>query len=113
LDKYKLIVVPALYAAPSESLERLNEFVQSGGHVVYTFKSGFADEVVKVRTAQQPGIIQAACGISYSMFVAPNHVGLKGPLIEQSTEALEVEAWMELITPTTAQIVGTFRSLLL
>ncbi|MGO4182664.1 beta-galactosidase [Paenibacillus sp. TAF43_2] len=108
LDKYKMIVVPALYAAPSETLERLNEFVRSGGHVVYTFKSGFADEVVKVRTSQQPGIIQAACGISYSMFVTPNHVGLKGALIDRSNEAKEVEAWMELITPTTAEVLAYY-----
>lgn len=108
LDKYNMIVVPALYAAPSETLERLNEFVRSGGHVVYTFKSGFADEVVKVRTSQQPGIIQAACGISYSMFVTPNHVGLKGALIDQSNETKEVEAWMELITPTTAEVLAYY-----
>lgn len=108
IDKYNLIVVPALYAASSDCLERLNRFVHAGGHVVYTFKSGFADEVVKVRASQQPGIIQEACGISYSMFVTPNQVGLKGELVEHSTETSEVEAWMELITPTTADVLAYY-----
>ncbi len=81
LNDYKLIVVPALYAAADDCLERLNEYVRSGGHVVYSFKSGFADEVVKVRASEQPGIIHEACGITYSMFVSPYHVGLKGELI--------------------------------
>ena len=57
LEQYRLIVVPALYAAPDALLERLNRFVKDGGHVVYTFKSGFSDEHVKVRATPQPGII--------------------------------------------------------
>ncbi|HTG68941.1 MAG TPA: beta-galactosidase [Candidatus Udaeobacter sp.] len=108
LNDYKLIVVPALYAAADECLLRLNEFVRSGGHVVYSFKSGFADEAVKVRAAQQPGIIHEACGITYSMFVSPNHVSLKGELVLEGTESSRVEAWMELITPTTAEVLAYY-----
>ena len=108
LNDYKLIVVPALYAAADECLLRLNEFVRSGGHVVYSFKSGFADEAVKVRAAQQPGIIHEACGITYSMFVSPNHISLKGELVLEGTESSRVEAWMELITPTTAEVLAYY-----
>ncbi|CAM4349882.1 beta-galactosidase [Paenibacillus alkaliterrae] len=108
LSEYKLIIVPALYAVSDESLEKLNEFVRDGGHVVYSFKSGFADEVVKVRDSQQPGIIHEACGISYSMFVTPNQVGLKGKLIETADEGSEVEAWMELLTPTSAEVLAYY-----
>lgn len=108
LNDYKLIVVPALYAAADECLMRLNEFVRTGGHVVYSFKSGFADEAVKVRAAQQPGIIHEACGITYSMFVSPNNVSLKGELVLEGTENSRVEAWMELITPTTAEVLAYY-----
>ncbi|KRE49590.1 beta-galactosidase [Paenibacillus sp. Soil522] len=108
LNDYKLIVVPALYAAADDCLERLNEYVRSGGHVVYSFKSGFADEVVKVRASEQPGIIHEACGITYSMFVSPYRVGLKGKLIDEGTESSRVEAWMELITPTTAEVLAYY-----
>ena len=55
LESYKLIVVPALYAAPDALLARLNRFVEDGGHVVYTFKSGFSDENVKVRSHAAAG----------------------------------------------------------
>ncbi|MDQ8737043.1 beta-galactosidase [Paenibacillus sp. LHD-38] len=108
LDKYKLIIVPALYAAPTEDLERLNAYVSGGGHVIYTFKCGFTDEVVKVRDTAQPGIINEACGITYSLFVKPNQVGLKGKLIKESDELGSVEMWMELITPTTAEVLAYY-----
>ncbi|WP_337101344.1 beta-galactosidase [Paenibacillus sp. YIM B09110] len=108
LDDYRLIVVPALYSASDEALERLNGFVRNGGHVVYTFKSGFADEIVKVRTSHQPGIINEACGIYYSMFVEPKSVRLKDDPYGVGEEANTVETWMELITPITAEVLAYY-----
>ncbi|WP_424766918.1 beta-galactosidase [Paenibacillus sp. sgz302251] len=108
LNDYKLIIVPALYAVPDECLVRLNEYVKGGGHVVYTFKSGFTNEVVKVRSTQQPGIIHEACGITYNMFVSPNEVGLKGELIATGEDSGKVETWMELITPVTADVLAYY-----
>lgn len=103
LGEYSLIVVPALYAVPDDALERLNAFVKGGGHAVYSFKSGFTDENVKVRTSQQPGIIGEACGVSYSMFAEPKTVGLTGGSLALNEEAGSVGTWMELLTPTTAE----------
>ncbi|MHA6531310.1 beta-galactosidase [Paenibacillus sp. BAC0078] len=105
LSEYDLIVVPALYAVTDEALEGLNEYVRQGGHAVYTFKSGFADEVIKVRTTVQPGIISAACGIGYSVFVTPHEVRLKSENAAISAKDNKVESWMELITPTTAEVL--------
>ncbi|GBF74901.1 beta-galactosidase [Paenibacillus sp. 598K] len=107
LAQYDLIVVPALYAAPDETLRRLNVYVADGGHVVYSFKSGFADEAVKVRTTAQPGIVTEACGVTYSQFVQPHEVGLRGPLLPDG-EAGHVDGWMELLTPTTAQVLASY-----
>jgi beta-galactosidase len=108
LDEYTLLIVPALYAAPDSLLERLNAFVSDGGHIVYSFKSGFADQHVKVRTVTQPGIISAACGISYSMFVEPKHVGLKDDPFHVGEQNNTIDTWMELITPTTAEVLAYY-----
>lgn len=108
LDDYRLIVVPALYAVSDEALERLNDFVTKGGHVVYSFKSGFANEIVKVRTTHQPGIINESCGIYYSMFVEPKNVRLKDDPFEVGEEDNKVATWMELITPTTAEVLAYY-----
>jgi len=106
-EKYKVLVVPVLYAAPDALLQRLNQFVKNGGHIVYTFKSGFSDENVKVRTTPQPGIIGEACGIQYSQFTIPQHVSLKDDPFGVG-KANEVTTWMELITPTTAKVLAYY-----
>jgi beta-galactosidase len=108
LEQYKLLVVPALYAAPTSLLERLNRFARNGGHIVYTFKSGFSDENVKVRTTRQPGIISEACGLTYSQFTLPVQVGLKGDPYQVGAANNQVTTWMELLTPTTAQVLATY-----
>ncbi len=121
LSDYKLIVVPALYAASDVVLKKLNDYVKNGGHVVYTFKSGFSDANVKVRTTVQPGIINEACGISYSQFTVPNNVSLKlsNELLAMSNEQQEklkaqgsqltaISTWMELLTPTSAKVLAYY-----
>lgn len=109
LEQYKFIVVPALYAAPDSLLQRLNLFVKNGGHIVYTYKSGFADEHNKVRTARQPGLISEACGIYYNEFTVPEKVSLKDDPFQVGSENNHVERWMELIQPTTAKVLAWYQ----
>jgi len=108
IAQYKLIIVPALYAAPDSLLQRLNLYVKNGGHIIYSFKSGFADEHVKVRTTRQPGIISEACGVQYSQFVNPENVFLKDDPFKLGKEQNRVSKWMELLTPTTAKVMAWY-----
>ena len=52
---YKLLIVPALYIADDALLQRISDYVKNGGHVVMTFKSGFANENSAVRWVRAPG----------------------------------------------------------
>ena len=109
MEGYKLVIVPALYAAPDSLLIRLNQFIKNGGHVVFTFKSGFSNEFVKVRSLRQPGIVSDACGISYNQFVNPgNEVGLDGDLFKAEKEKYKAGKWMELITANTAKVLAYY-----
>jgi beta-galactosidase len=108
IEDYTLILVPALYAASDSLLERLNRFVEQGGHIVYTFKSGFADQYLQVRSVAQPGIISVACGVTYSLFTEPKQVGLAGDPFGVGAEQNMVESWMELLTPTNAEVLASY-----
>jgi beta-galactosidase len=68
LARYKLVIVPALYIATDAALEELAAYVEGGGHVVLTFKSGFANEHHYVRPVRMPGRLRALAGISYQEF---------------------------------------------
>ncbi|WP_434661061.1 beta-galactosidase [Klebsiella sp. MISC125] len=99
-SQYKVVVIPALYCATDEQLERINQFVENGGKVLIGFKSGFCDENVRVRAETQPAILNKCCGVSYSQFVIPENVGLRAEaetLICAPDERPEM--WMELLTP--------------
>jgi len=108
IEGYKLLVVPSLYAAPDSLLHRLNRFVKNGGHIVFTFKSGFSDQHVKVRDSRQPGIINASCGIYYNEFTVPENVSLKDDPFQAGRENNKVSTWMELITPVTAKVLAYY-----
>ena len=108
LSRYRLIVVPALYAASDAEIERLNAFAKAGGHLIYTFKSGFSDENVKVRSTTQPGLIAEAAGVSYNQFVIPEGVSLEGDPYHVGTADNSARWWMELLTPTTAATVAKY-----
>jgi beta-galactosidase len=108
ISKYKLIVVPALYAASDELLLKLNNYVKNGGHILYTFKSGFSDENVKVRSSIQPGIINEVLGINYSQFTIPENVSLKENALGISAENRKVTTWMELVSTSTAKVLAYY-----
>ena len=70
---YKLLIVPALYIADDALLQRISDYVKNGGHVVMTFKSGFANENSAVRWVRAPGPLREAAGFSYQEFSNLEH----------------------------------------
>ena len=55
----------------------------------------------------QPGLINEACGIRYAQFVIPNNVSLKNDPFKVGPDNT-VTTWMELITPTTANVLAWY-----
>jgi beta-galactosidase len=109
LSDYKLIVVPSLYAASDAEIARLNDYAKQGGHVLYTFRSGFSDENTKVRYAVQPGAISAAAGVTYHQFTNPVDVTLAGDPFKVGAADNKARWWMEFLKPTTATVVARFQ----
>ncbi len=82
LSQYKVIVVPPLYVASDDLLNRLVEYVRNGGHLVVAFKSGFTNQFDTVRWIMAPGPLRKAAGFRYQEFS-----NLKTPL------ALKDDPW--------------------
>jgi beta-galactosidase len=99
-SKYRVIIIPALYAADEELLARINRYVALGGRAMISFKSGFCDENVKVRSSVQPAILHQSCGVTYNQFVLPGEttiVSMVNDVVAGEQESAEL--WMELLTP--------------
>lgn len=73
-SRYQCLVVPALYSAPEDLLCALSDYVKAGGHLITTFRSGFADEHLKIYPDTQPHILHECLGLHYDQFTYPKNV---------------------------------------
>ena len=105
---YEFIAVPALYAAPSQLLHRLNDYVKAGGHLLVTFKTAFTDEYLKVYSNIQPSILSECLGVSYQQFTYPQQVRLHSKLFTGTQKEEMVQEFMELLIPTTAKVLASY-----
>ena len=100
---YKLLIVPALYIADDALLQRISDYVKNGGHVVMTFKSGFANENSAVRWVRAPGPLREAAGFSYQEFSnLEKPLALKGDPFHVG-EDNKVQYWAEFLMPEHAK----------
>jgi beta-galactosidase len=109
---YKLLIVPALYISDDALLERISDYVKNGGHVVMTFKSGFANENSAVRWVRAPGPLREAAGFSYQEFSNLEHpLALKGDPFHVGAEtagANQVSYWAEFLIPEHARPIAYY-----
>jgi beta-galactosidase len=107
-SKYKLLIVPALYISDDALLQKISAFVKNGGHVVMTFKSGFANENSAVRWVRAPGPLREAAGFSYQEFSnLEKPLALKDDPFHVGTEN-KVSYWAEFLMPEHAKTLATY-----
>jgi beta-galactosidase len=100
---YKLLIVPALYIADDALLQRISDYVKDGGHVVMTFKSGFANENSAARWVRAPGPLREAAGFSYQEFSSLEHpLALKDDPFQTGSDN-RVSYWSEFLMPEHAK----------
>lgn len=100
-ESIPLLIVPALYIADSDLLQRLETYAKNGGHLLLTFRSGYADEFARARWETAPGPLRQAAGVSYS-----EYSNLRSSLrVKSSVSDLTIgddaraEAWADGIEP--------------
>jgi beta-galactosidase len=105
---YKLLIVPALYISDDALLQRISDYVKNGGHVVMTFKSGFANQNSAVRWVRAPGPLREAAGVSYQEFSSLERpLALKGDPFHVGG-ANTVQYWAEFLMPEHAHALAYY-----
>jgi beta-galactosidase len=107
-SRYKVLLVPPLYVASDAVLGKVARFVENGGHVVMSFKSGFANEHSTVRWQRAPGPLRKAAGFCYQEFS-----NLVGPVRLQPDryrlgENNRATIWAEFLMPETADVLERY-----
>lgn len=105
---YKMLIVPALYISDDALLQRISDYVKGGGHVVMTFKSGFANENSAVRWVRAPGPLREAAGFSYQEFSnLEKPLALKGDPFHAAADN-KVSYWAEFLMPDHAKSLANY-----
>jgi beta-galactosidase len=107
-SKYRVVVVPPLYVASDDLLNRLADYVHNGGHVVMSFKSGFTNEFDTVRWTMAPGPLRQAAGFHYQEFSnLKTPLDLKGDPFKAGADN-KVSDWAEMILLDSAQALAYY-----
>ena len=109
LSAYDLVILPCLYAASQDLLRAVDGYVKAGGHLLATFRTGFADEYLKIYHDAQPHLLTDCLGLTYDRFTRPE------PGTELASDRIPlpdrpaVIDWMELPELRGAQALCVYR----
>ena len=113
LSRYRLVIAPALYILPDDVADRLRSFVQSGGVLITTARSGVKDESNAVVDRYLPGLLADVCGVEvdeYDVQPADSTVPLELMLPGRAAQSAQSRLWFDVLRTTTAQALGTYQA---
>ncbi|MFO7636915.1 MAG: beta-galactosidase [Clostridia bacterium] len=107
LSAYRLVVFPAYNISSPEEAQKIREYVENGGTVVFTFRSGGRDSCNKITGETLPGYFRDLLGIDVIDYdaLADARVPLDG-LLPHS----EASFWCDVIDPRASQVLSTYGS---
>ena len=107
LKGYDLVVIPMLYSVTQEQIEKIEKYVAMGGSVVATYATGYVNETDLCYLGGFPGNqLKAVFGLTADEIdsLYPSDTNC----VQWDGEVYDVVDYCELITPTTAQVLGTY-----
>lgn len=111
LAKYSLVVAPMLYVAPAESLNMLDEYVATGGHLVVGYQSAVVDQDLHAWLGGYLGPLQRTLGIRVEEFVpligTDRAVNL-GVTALTGSFAGRGSRWQDVVRVDHAEVMATF-----
>lgn len=116
LNRYSMVIVPALYSTDEKTLENLTEYVEMGGHLVATMRSFVADQNLKVWQDRAPHLLTGVFGITYNQFTRPGSdlklkmtiSGADHPLCQGLIELLRTEPDTEILASYDHPVWGRY-----
>lgn len=70
LDGYKLVIAPTLLMLNEKRAAQLKTFVENGGHLVLTIRSGMKDDYSALLPLRQPGMLADIAGVEVEEYYA-------------------------------------------
>jgi beta-galactosidase len=111
LTPYRLVVAPALYVVPPVVAENLKKYVQEGGDLLITPRSGVKDEANAVFASPLPGPLAELAGVFVEEYDSlPEDFRPVVEFIEPQLGKFETGVWCDLLKPGTANVIARYSS---
>ena len=113
LSGYKVVVAPALFVADEALGVHLEAFVQGGGTLILTFRSGVKDPENVATDLTLPGVFSRVCGVEVAEYDCTEAGEVRRVELRlDGSGPLECGAfwWMDALRPTGATVLGTHAS---
>jgi beta-galactosidase len=112
LAGYKLVIAPSLHVVSPSVVENLKRYVEAGGTLLVTQRSGVKDETNAVVNQRLPGLLAELCGVGVEEYdsLAPqmsNALQFELPDMD-STPPLAIFTWADLLKPDGAEVVARY-----
>lgn len=108
-EEYPLLIVPALRLVAAALAERLKAYVEAGGVLVLTVRSGTRDRHNALVQTAFPGLLADLCGITvtdYDSLGANEHRAVT--FAEQTATQPQATVWCDVLTPNHAEVLATY-----
>jgi len=109
LSPYKILVAPSLFVVTPELTRKLIDFVEGGGTLVLTYRSGVKDEHNVFTDETLPGPLAKLAGIAIHDYdPEADPAGGAQQQIVVSGQHYPAHVWFDILTPGTAQTLATY-----
>ncbi len=106
LDSYSVVIAPSLYITHPEMPKNLRQFVQRGGTLILTLRSGVKEEHNSCIMDALPTVYKELIG-AYAEEYDP--IGWESAQMEMNGQAYKISRWCDIMTSTTAQTIGYYK----
>ncbi len=111
LSSYKLVIAPALHLITDATAENLKRYVQTGGTLVVTQRTGVKDESNTVVNQRLPGLLAEVCGVEvedYDSLSSAMQNCIEFTISELEGARATVGVLCDILKPTTATVVARY-----
>ncbi|MGQ9684645.1 MAG: beta-galactosidase, partial [Anaerolineae bacterium] len=111
LSAYRLVIAPALYVLTPQAAQNLTRYVQQGGTLLLTVRTGEKDPHNRVVDVPFPGLLAELVGATVRKFDSRPAGEVTTVQCEPAWGAAEVGAstWLEWLEPEAAEVVARYR----
>lgn len=99
LSAYRLVILPAYNIVSGEDVMKLEDYVENGGHVAITFRSGNRDGSNRINGLPLPGLFSKMCGIRVVDYDA---AGKSIRKVATTSGVVDAYTWCDVIEEDTA-----------